>query len=363
MTLRNVCRAMSRLPFALLFAGALLISSGSAWAAPTIFMPADGVKHSLHRDHGEYHAQLSYADCESDVIDFTLQLTDSEPYELQVWAGRNCDRGVNRLVGDQCWELAAGPASPGSQKVSIPVIEMLSGRTLASPGAKQSELGVRDACRDGSDATAPQLLDVYFMLLDADGNNAAATSIFSAYYKLSGPPPPDHVALGIGNRKLLVAFDYDNLVDTTLDGYRIFCEPISNPSATAAPGAPGDDVPDVECGVSHSLLPGGHVDQDIANSECGLATKTATVAEALGLSNDVSYNVAMAAVDTYGNVGALSEVVCAAPLAHVPGEDPPSDRSSRACSFSPRRATFPALITLALGLGLLRRRRSRVSTA
>jgi hypothetical protein len=76
------------------------------------------------------------------------------------------------------------------------------------------------------------------------------------------------------------------------------------------------------------------------------------------LTNNLPYSVAVAAVDSYDNIGVLSPVACAAPLATVPGEaNADSEQTSRACSFALGHPSFPLLPSIALGLCLLRCRR------
>jgi hypothetical protein len=88
---------------------------------------------------------------------------------------------------------------------------------------------------------------------------------------------------------------------------------------------------------------------------CGSAPKEASRATTVKLSNGVPYGVAVATVDTYGNVGVLSQPACGIPQA--------KDETSSACAFAgpgamQSGAALAALVTLAAALA--RRRRGAV---
>lgn len=185
------------------------------------------------------------------------------------------------------------------------------------------------------------------MLVDGSGAIQGSFATWGATCKLTGPAPPDRVSLGIGNQKLLAAFSYGDLTDETINGFQLYCEP-------NAGGAGDSDAGTLSCSPSARLVAGASTDA-IQDLRCGTAGKADTAGQIAGLTNNLSYNVAVAAIDTYENVGVLSPVACAAPLATVPGAG--NEQTSKACSFALGRPSFPFLPSIALGLCLLRRRR------
>jgi len=107
-------------------------------------------------------------------------------------------------------------------------------------------------------------------------------------------------------------------------------------------------------------VPGSATD-DIQDLLCGTTSRQATSGQVQGLSNGVSYNLAVAAVDSYDNVGVLSPVACQAPAASPSTETAsPSDvmpQTAKACSLGPGRPSLPLVPIIGISLCLLRRRR------
>lgn len=138
----------------------------------------------------------------------------------------------------------------------------------------------------------------------------------------------------------------------TINGYRLYCEPNAGSTGESDAGPPA-------CAPSARLVAGASTD-DIQDLLCGNAGKADASGQIEGLTNNLPYNVAVAATDVYDNVSVLSPVACAAPLATVPGQaESSSEQTSKACSFAPSRPSFPFLPCIALGLCLLRRRQRR----
>ena len=297
-------------------------------------------------------SQLDRHDClAGDELNFAVTLQNYPARLFEVWAGVGCDNVLARTIAQatQCWKLASFLPTSSSPIVQISVRDLLSGYTLAGPGQSSDDPNI--ACRTAFESTSAATLSVYFMLIDPASNAVVGSlATWTATYKLTGPVPPDHVSLGIGNQKLLAAFSYDEgVADTTINGYQLYCEPNANTLADSDAGAPA-------CAPSARLVPGASTDA-IQDLLCGTADRADTVGQIAGLTNNLSYNVAVAATDTYENVGVLSPVACAAPLATVPGAG--NEQTSKACSFALGRPSFPFLPSMALGLCLLRRRRPR----
>jgi hypothetical protein len=123
--------------------------------------------------------------------------------------------------------------------------------------------------------------------------------------------------------------------DATLDAGATDAQPTPTPTdaaATTDTGAPltcGLTTPAGACGPTY-LKPGGGSttgtsdeagtssstgSQTITNAifECGTFDITSTTLKIEGLKNDTPYNIAVATLDAYGNVGPLSNVACQTP--------------------------------------------------
>ena len=192
---------------------------------------------------------------------------------------------------------------------------MLRGRTGGNLiGEEGTPSNVPD-CEPTSRALAPQVLDVYAMLLDAHGD-LASSSIWRSTYKLIPPPPQHVVSVASGGRQLSVELS-PMISDQNFNGVQLFCDPAPNdPNAAAnaetATNDAGVFVP--ICAPSTELVPGADA-ASLQHLRCGSAPRLALTAIADGLVNGVSYNIATASVDTYGNIGSLSEVACQVPQA------------------------------------------------
>jgi len=185
--------------------------------------------------------------------------------------------------------------------------------------------------------------------------------VYKVTYKLNAPAPPSGVTSGSGENIAPVYWTTPSVGDTTIDGYQFYCDP--------GPGKTGLDESDVEwdpnilpvdCPASSILTPGTRPEDKY---KCGSANKGSTSGTATNLVNMVPYRVAVAATDTYRNVGVISEAACAIPQP-VTGffeayRGAGGEGGGGYCSFS--RHARPVLLLTVLGLGLclvLRRRRA-----
>jgi hypothetical protein len=117
----------------------------------------------------------------------------------------------------------------------------------------------------------------------------------------------------------------------------------------------------VACGDAPSKVLAGGADVPGTEFRCGTAQQTSRTANATGLVNGVPYNVAVAAFDTFDNIGPLSEPTCKAPQPVTGFYKAYRDSGGRGgggfCSFSPRREPMPLVILLGLASCLVLRRR------
>jgi MYXO-CTERM domain-containing protein len=147
------------------------------------------------------------------------------------------------------------------------------------------------------------------------------------------------------------------LEDQFISSFQLFCDPPPNdPNAVASAVTLGDaGMPSPECPASSELVPGASA-AALQHLRCGSASQVTLSGTADGLVNGVPYNVAVASVDTFGNVGPLSPLAC-----QVPQAKPAPEASSGACSFAGTRGAEPGFALMTVGLlgGALARRRRR----
>ena len=307
--------------------------------------------------------RINTADClADDSIVLTMNLEAYIGYALEVWAGEACDAVVHRIGATaSCWRVYSAVPSSIFHTATIRVRDLLAGRTRAS-SATRGELRPDSAeCKSVNSSTNAQALTAYVLLVDSAAQ-VGGQAILKTEYLLNSPPPPDRVSLGIADGQLLVAFGYDaQPLAASADDVQFFCDPPPHdPSVVANATVTTSDAGMVEgvCRTSAVLIPGAPA-AALQHLRCGGAKVKATVGIADRLVNGVPYNVAVATVDTFANVGPLSLLACEAPQA-----TPANDRSVRACSFAgagPAQSAPAFALLVALGAALTRRRQARSS--
>jgi hypothetical protein len=304
--------------------------------------------------------QINFADCSADdPLTLTLALQDYQELALEVWAGTACEALTNRLGPTAtCWRVYTAQPTSETHLAEIRIRDLLLGRTRAGLASELEQLPDSAACESASKAIAPQVLTVFAMLVDASAQVVSSTT-WKATYRLSGSRAPARVSASSSDRQLLVDFSYESSPmpeDQFISSFELFCDPPPNdPNAVANAVTLDDAGMPPECPVSSELVPGASA-AALQHLRCGSASQVTLSGTADGLVNGVSYNVAVASVDTFGNVGPLSPLACQAPQAK-----PALDASSGACSFAGTRGAAPgfALTTLGLLGGALARRRRR----
>ncbi|MET0790485.1 MAG: hypothetical protein ABW061_03110 [Polyangiaceae bacterium] len=398
-TLRRVFAFLAAVGFVL-----GIVGHGQAQVAPTVTLPTTGVAHTRqNRGNNLLNTQINYDDCHlDDAIRFSLSLTGGSTYQLETWAGSGCDVLTSRTIANtQCWRLL-DPFSPQGNNpppIEISIKKILSGRTgangssgtagasstaggggadsiagsagdntTASGGASAGSAAVTPdgdaACTADSAVTSPQAITVYFMLVDSSSNIQGTFATFKATYKLFAPAPPDTLNVGIGENILPLSWSYSTSnSDTTINGYRFYCDPPPGAAAAADAGVLPDDggtllIP--ACTGSTELIPGQRPDEKY---RCGDVGGKATKGQASGLINGVAYNVAISTTDSYGNSGVLSVVECQVPQP-VTGffeayRDAGGEGGGGFCSFSRRREPLPLILLLGFAsYWVMRRRRA-----
>ncbi len=304
---------------------------------------------------------ISREDClDGDVFTFPYEAQNVGTKSLEAWAAPNssvdCTDPTTRdgTVGPtKCVRIA----DPKSSPTTLGTI-MASAKTIA--GAIDGVSG----CDYTGSGTAPIPTNIYFMLVQ--GAAAAVTKddacIWSATsVDLVGPPPPTNVTAVIGDSIATLSYDAS---PADVVGYDYFCD-----TTPGGSGGTGGGTTSVTTGTS---MGGGPTCPSTAlfadripdlSYACG---KTNGVSgNATGLTNGASYAIGVAAYDSLGNVGELSNVVCITP---GPVDHPPVHRDAGGCvlagpassalGVSNEGSGLPALLSIA-GVTILRRRRSR----
>ena len=300
-------------------------------------------------------SQINLKDClTDDRVGLVLELAEYQAYALEIWAGSACDTLSARTpITATCWRVYSATPNSAITTVQLSVRDLLRGRTNVTIGESGPSSNVPE-CTTTASVSAAQILNAYVMLLDANGI-VAALSTWRATFKLTAPLPPEVISISSGDGRLLVNLAPPTLAGEAVSGVELFCDPRpSDPSAVAnaqiTAGGAGTFTP--MCAPSTELFPGADA-TSLQHLHCGSAPGTTANAVADGLVNGVSYNVAAASVDTYGNIGLLSEVACQAPQATE------SEDRARACAFVPtarERSGIPWAYLSAVGTTLLLRR-------
>ena len=322
----------------------------------TAEQPKVGILGNVTRDHQQNAgaapiSQISRQDClTDDSFDFTLELEHYEGYALEVWAGTACEaRSARQSNIATCWQLAVAQPQSETFGFRVGVRDLLRGRTgevTIEDGGTSSNVSY---CEPTSAAIAPQMLDMYVLLLDANGSTAAS-SIWRSSYKLIPPSPLSVGSVASGDGQLTVELS-SSVSDQTFNGVLLFCDPAPhdpNASANAQTTTTDAGVFVPTCSPSTELVAGADA-VPLGHLLCGAAQRNSRTVVVDGLVNGVSYNIAAASVDSYGNVGPLSESACQVPQARQ------SNPRAQACASSgaagkPRGSQLIWLVVLGAGV-------------
>lgn len=420
-TLRRVFAFLAAL--LVLSAGGRAQAQTTTPTGTTLTLNKNGIVHSIARTNNRTNDLINRADCDQDdTISFPVSLTNRGAYELQAWVGTtNCtDASIRQSVTQtQCWEVyKAFPTgnNPNTPTLDIPVRNLLAGfscgstDTSGSATAGASSTG-GDTSGGGSSGAATTVggggattttdtsgfvcpvvplqlvmadesvctqaakiavagattLTLYIMLVDPSTQAAAASTSWVGTFKLVGPPAPDQVSAGIGGNLLVMSFTYSSVpVDQTGNGFNLYCDPPGGKAVAVDAGLIDADASvgtALTCGAPHSqvLVPGDLPPSDGAFLCGSTASKNAQSANATNLVNGVPYNVAVAAVDTYGNSGPLSALTCEVPQPIIGFFKGYQDAGGKAgggfCSFSRHREPLTLIAVLGFASYLVLRRR------
>lgn len=252
---------------------------------------------------------VSRADCEAgpekkgDSFRFPLTLDGNySSYELQVWVGgtgNDCSDPAARTGNSpQCWLVYKGVPTTNTPTIDVRVQDIVGmHKTTETPNGPGSGT-VEDCQPEPGSTSAPQEVTLYFMFISGSGGTVVGHGVtWSTRYALMGPRPPTDISAGPGNTQVVLKWKPSN--DAYLTGYRYYCDPL-----------PGSETGSQGCSAT-SLIP-----DEVPSSghECGsISSSTATEGHVTGLANGHSYSIGIAGVDSVGNIGPLSGLVCGTP--------------------------------------------------
>jgi hypothetical protein len=238
------------------------------------------------RPDDESPLAINREDCEANVLIRFPVTIRAATRDMEVWVGTE-DCGVAEVRRDGgCVRAWSGYVNSQTTEIAIPTHDLLFG------------VNNEGACGDLNAREAVTTTAHFSFLVNGDPSEVAGESAtVEISYDLQGPPPPEITGLNAGEGKVIVKWT-DSSSSGNPVGYRLFCDP-----GTVVEGSAG------AAGASGESCASGLADEQIpdASLQCGeIAGQSATRATAKDLSNETSYAVGIAAVDSVGNVGPLA---------------------------------------------------------
>jgi hypothetical protein len=272
-------------------------------------------------------------------VDIRGSAATTSGFHLEAWVGTACEETASRSSG-LC--TMVGAVGNNVERVELLVRDLVHSTATS------------DAEPCASESVLPTSANVYFMLVNGDGEPPAGSLWYlhwSYNYDLVPPTAPTRVQASPAEGGLHLSWDHpDAPVD--LRQYAFLCDP--PPDAD-----PTDDLGPDELCESPLLGPGeiptaAHVSQFL----CGYTEGEATSADVIPLTADVTCAVGVFALDSYYNFSPLSDTACDVPY---PPPEPNTTRTvitDRGCALGQERAgSLDALLVVAGVAALARRRR------
>jgi hypothetical protein len=360
------------------------------------------INSSSGRPQSQNPQEISQADClNNGHLEFDYGYNGPGSNQLQVWGLRtdhvdvtDCISAANRLDSD-CQQVAEMIVGAG-------------GKLYVGDRVLAEKLLAGMSCTDTSEGDGTISVDLFIMAV-VPGTDATDYCTYTAALDLVGPSPPNDVTAGTSDSSLILNFTA--LTDPDFIGYNVYCDDGSGvPSGTGGAGGSsaastgsaaaregwhpgpqflttgvglgvggaggaGGAVPAVavvgagptlpSCTYSKVLRAGQIPDGRFFVTQSGSSQITATTADGAPMKNGTEYACAVAAIDTVGNVGPLSNVACGIPhptddfFGEYLGDS--GQAGGGFCTIGRRSSAFAALSAL-VGLSLLvlaGRRRSR----
>jgi hypothetical protein len=259
------------------------------------------------------------------------------PFHLEAWVGTGCEETASRSSG-ACTKV--GAVGTSVERVVLSVRDLV--RSTATSDA--------EPCASESEAAAA---NVYFMLLDNDGEPPPGSLWFLHWpyqYDLVPPTAPTTVRASPAAGGLHVSWEHPD-APADVRRYVFLCDP---PPAADPADAIG---PNQFC--ESPLLAAGEIPNlhQLSQFLCGYSEGDATSADVTPLTTDVTYAVAVVALDSYYNVSPLSDTACDVP---DPAAEPSTTHTvitERGCAIGGERQGSLGALLVVGGLAALAVRR------
>ena len=324
--------------------GALLVFEAPARATESVTITTTGI---VRRDtkgnaltpriiNGVTQA-VSHQDCLDDIsIEFPLVLAGlPTSNSLQAWAGASCTDATARTgANPTCWPIYPSNITATAQAVNPRIrVRDLVGQIVTQPKNLTYTAADASVCTTQALTSGQTTVNVFFIWVDGQSTAISSATAYPIAVKLLGPPAPTAVTASAGGGLLKVGWTPPS-GEKDLAGYYIYAQ-----SGGASDAATTSDASTLVCDDG-GILDGGTDDSgdaiaiqvdasctsvpaSDAAASCGTVDPKASTPQQVpgavgggtfkGLSNGSTYSVAVAAYDSFGNIGDLSGVVCATP--------------------------------------------------
>ena len=317
---------------------------------------------------------VNFEDCDANLA-YEFQLGISNPsasYELQAWVGtQDCSQLVNRQTANTavCWPVAPFQTALTNPSIlDVRMQDIASGAFSSAHPVTYVPTGDAAATVCQAPTTSAEALTLFLFFVDSNANPVGTVQQYPLTVDLRAANVQG--AISVGARDGALAVDIPPTSDTNVGGYNVYCDPPAaaetdagvQDSGVPASGACGSSVLTTSAGAGDggAMVEALQYGQALTKNLCATTSGTSTSVNVLNLKNGTSYDIAVAAVDTFGNVGPLSNAACAEPSAEA------GPVSSGGCSAG--RAGAPAGgagfgVLMAAALAAIARKRAREARA
>lgn len=219
---------------------------------------------------------INYNDCSSNIrLQFTITVSGLPCSDtIQVWAGTtDCTQVSARQANSgatHCWPVTptGAFAMQASSTGDIRAQDIVAFVTNPEPPTIYSPSGV-GACQSQASPGGVSL-SMYFMAIEADGQTVDGTAAeYDFGADLVGPYPPSNITAGVGEN--LIVVNWTPAVDSTIQGFNIYCQDQGAIVTDAGAGVPEATLVCPETSVS--TVPEADLDGEV-DGEADSSTPT-----------------------------------------------------------------------------------------